>query len=130
MKITRFTSQFLLLAMFLWIAGCATHPDPLAGWQENFDPSGPSDKIIEKDYQDYIKGLGLKPIKMGALVTYASENGNEFVASTDFFKDGTGQHAVKITISLNHAVWEHVLIYDKDNKRIRTIKYRSGSVSC
>ena len=129
MNITRFTPQILLLAVFIWAAGCATRPDPLAGWKPDFN-TRPSDQIIEKDYQDYIKGLGLKPIKMGALVTYASENGNEFVASTDFFKDGTGQHAVKITISLNHAVWEHVLIYDKDNKRIRTIKYRSGSVSC
>jgi hypothetical protein len=105
-------------------------PDPLAGWQMNFGPPEPSDKIIEKDYQDYIKGLGLKPVKAGALVIYASEDGNEFVASTDFFNDGIGQHAVKITISLNHTVWEHVLIYDKDGKRIRTIKYESGHVSC
>jgi hypothetical protein len=27
---------------------------------------------------------------------------------------------------LNHTHWEHVLVYNKDNKRIKTIKYVSG----
>jgi hypothetical protein len=117
MNITRFTPQILLLAVFIWAAGCATRPDPLAGWKPDFN-TRPSDQIIEKDYQDYIQEQKLSPEK------------GKYVAYVECFEDGTGQHAVKITISLNHAVWEHVLIYDKDNKRIKTIKYHSGSVSC
>ncbi len=131
MKITRFIFCFLL-AMFLCGFGCSSPkpiPDPLAGWQKNYK-SWPDAQAIEKDYQDYLKSLGIKPLKAGAAVIYASDDGSEDVGSIEYFEDGTGQHAVKITISVNHAVWEHILIYDKDNKRIKTIKYRSGSVSC
>ncbi len=131
MKIAQFIIS-VLLAMFLCGFGCSSskpNPDPLVGWQKNYN-SRPGDQVIENDIQDYIKGLGLKPEKAGAIVIYASEDGNEFAVDTQYFEGGTGQHAVKITISLNHAVWEHVLIYDKDNKRIKTIKYVSGHVSC
>jgi hypothetical protein len=117
MKITHFTFC-ILLAAIVWTAGCATkpHPDPLAGFHPFFKIL---DQSIVNDYQDYIQKQKLPP-----------GSGDKYVAYTEVFEDGKGQHAVMITISLNHAVWEHVLIYDKDNKRIRTIKYHSGSVSC
>jgi hypothetical protein len=43
-----------------------------------------------------------------------------------FCEDGTGQHAVEISIPLNGKFWKHVLIYDKTNRRVKTVKYSSG----
>jgi len=121
MKITRFTSQFLLLPVFVWAVGCAYHnptPDPMAGFHFSSLNNLDSNKVITDDYKDYIQQQKLSPEK------------GKYVAYIEYFEDGTGQHAVKVTISLNHTVWEHFLIYDKDGKRIRTIKYSSGHVSC
>jgi hypothetical protein len=105
----------ILFAGFVWTVGCAglarQHPDPLAGWKPDFD-SRPSDQAIEKDYQNYIQKLPTKErISAGPV---------------ESFQDGTGQHAVRIIIGINGTVWENVLIYDKDNKRIKVIKYSNG----
>ena len=88
-------------------------PDPLEGWQKDYSSPGPSDKIIEQDYQNYIQQLS--PEEKGSL---PNVNG--------YFKDGTGQHAVSIIIGINGRWWRHILTYDKDNKRIKTIKYATG----
>ena len=103
-----------MLAFFVFGFGCNTSkptPDPLAEWQKIYthDP----DPAIVKDYQDYIQSLSSKEKKYA---TYDDE-----------FEDGTGRHAVLITIGLNGTNWRHILIYDKDNKRIKTIKYVSGN---
>ena len=93
--------------------GCTSSkptPDPLAGWQLDFNHE--PDPAIAKDYQDYIQKLSFE------------EKGHA-LPIVKYFKDGTGQHAVQITIGLG-TDWEHVLIYDKDDKRIKTIKYVSG----
>ncbi len=47
------------------------------------------------------------------------------MAVIDLLEDGTGQHAVSIEIFEKHknASWHYVLIYDKENKRMRVIKY-------
>ena len=42
------------------------------------------------------------------------------------FEDGNGQHAIRIEIPLNGTWWEHVLIYNKNNTRIKVIKYANG----
>jgi hypothetical protein len=46
-----------------------------------------------------------------------------------FGEDGTGQHAVEISIPLHGTWWKHVLIYDKTNQRLKVIKYASGRYS-
>jgi hypothetical protein len=103
----------IVLAASVWIIGCATSkPDPLAGFHFSSLNNLHSNKVITDDYQDYIQKL--------------PPNKEQFVIAIGFSEDGTGQHAVEITIGLNGTVWEHVLIYDKDNKRINTIKYRDG----
>ena len=115
MKITQFIFC-LFLAVFVCGFGCTASkptPDPLAGWQKDYTPD-PSDQFIEKDYNDYIQTLS--PEEKKYIGPYPAT----------FFKDGTGQHAVKIEIGLNGVWWEHVLIYDKNGKRVRTIKYASG----
>jgi hypothetical protein len=114
MKIVQFIVCFLL-AMFLCGFGCSSSkpiPDPLAGWHA---ASENPEQSIANDYQDYIQKLSPEEKK------YLGPS------PVSYFEDGTGQHAAVITIGLNGTVWRHVLIYDGDNKRIKTIKYASGN---
>jgi hypothetical protein len=108
MSITRFPS-FVLLVALVFAVGCTT-PNPLAGWKVFFHEP---DQTITNDYQDYIKKLPPEERKYAGMIQY--------------FEDGTGQHAVKIRIPLNGTWWNHVLIYNKDNKRIETKVYSSGN---
>jgi hypothetical protein len=103
------------LAMFVFSFGCATPKvaDPLEGWNHCFnqDPAR-LDQAIQDDYRDYIRKLPPK---------------EQRVASYDYdYEDGTGRHAVLITVGIYGTNWRHVLIYDKENKRIKTIKYADG----
>lgn len=92
-------------------------PDPLAGFHPDVFFTPDTNKAITDDYKDYIQKQKLSPEK------------GEYVAYIEYFSDGTGQHAVRIAISMGKTDWEHVLIYDKDDKRIATIKYISGHSS-
>jgi hypothetical protein len=126
MKIIQFIFCFLL-AIFLCGFGCSTSkptPDPLAGWTlRQFDDFAPPserhhyqlDKMITDDYQDFLK-----------------KNSLDTTAITGFYEDGTGQRAVEfeafeigpnVKTSEINTSWHYVLIYDKENKRIKTIKY-------
>lgn len=104
----------MLMSLFILGCGCNTSkptPDPLAGFHTDYKTL---DQSIVNDYQDYIQKLSPEEKKyLGPCPAF-------------FFEDDTGQHAVKIKIGLNGTVWEHVLIYNNDNKRIKTIKYASG----
>ena len=116
MKIIRFPSWVLLIA-FVCAVGCATRtPDPLAGWKGGTTAyeGNPYDKTITDDYRNHIQKL-----------PPAEKN---FISDVEirFFEDGTGRGAVKIEVGLNGIWWEHVLIYDKDNKRVKVIKYKNG----
>jgi hypothetical protein len=88
----------------------ASHTNPIAGWKPDFAPQ--LDPVVAKNCQDYIQTLPSKERERAGPIFY--------------FEDGTGQHAVQIRIGINGTSWEHILIYDKDNKRIKTIKYISG----
>jgi len=103
----------ILVAALFWTAGCTTQEaNPLAGWKLCFsqDPKnlGPA---IMADYQDFIQKLPPKE--------------RDYAGIMNTFEDGTGQHAVRILVSSNHtnAAWYYALIYDKENKRIKVIKY-------
>jgi hypothetical protein len=106
----------LILALStIAIFGCrcsTAKPDPLAGWRVSDDRDFNANKAIVDDYQSYIKTL--------------SQEEQKSMAPVFCYENGTGQHAVLITIGINQTVWRHILIYDKDNKRIKTIKYASG----
>ncbi|HSY17824.1 MAG TPA: hypothetical protein VK815_05790 [Candidatus Acidoferrales bacterium] len=107
----------LLLAAMVWLVGCATpHPDPLAGWHVSDFRDFHSNTAIVADYKIYMQTLSPEEQRSAAPV-FCYEN-------------GTGQHAVKITIGLEGVVWRHILIYDGDNRRIRVIKYKSGGYRC
>jgi len=117
--------QFLfcfLLAVIVWTNGCSIfghRPDPLSGWNalvggrelDEFEEASGN------DYKDYVQKL-------------SPEERDEIITQPFFFKDGTGQHAIKIEIPLNGTWWVHVLFYDKDNKRIKVIKLKNGSYRC
>jgi hypothetical protein len=104
----------ILFAAVGLLAGCSSKPtpDPLTSFHFSSLNNLHSNKAIMDDYQDYIQKLP-KP-------------DGSFVGSVDFFEDGTGQHAVQIYQGINGTWWIHDLIYDKDNKRIKSIKYKNG----
>jgi len=112
---------FVLLALIVCNPGCLTynHSDALAGWEHV--PGGDWDKLklaIQDDYVAYIHTLPWR------------EQNTLTDASIHFFKDSTGQHAIKFTTVVpgifSNILWDHILIYDAHNKRIKTIEYRNG----
>jgi hypothetical protein len=115
MSITRYTFCILLAATVL-LVGCASKPapDPLAGWKSLSTRDGKKfDQAIANDYQDYVQELRSKH--------YFIDENNFW-----FYEDATGQHAVRISIPINGTEWEHVLIYDRNDKRVKVVKYVSG----
>jgi hypothetical protein len=102
------------LAAFIEVAGCSTKtPDPLAAWHFSFsqDP-GKINKAIQDDYRAYIQKL-------------PPEEKN-YIGVVSLFEDGTGQLAIRIETNERNESWYHVLIYDKEGKRVKIIKYFSG----
>jgi hypothetical protein len=87
-------------------------PDPLAGFHEADLRDLHSNKIITDDYNAYIQTL--------------SPEERRHTSPTRIFEDGSGRHAVDVIIGINGRGWRHILIYDKDNRRIKTIKYATG----
>jgi hypothetical protein len=120
--ISKYSNYFgLALALCVMIfSGCScstTKTDPLVGWKILFSSDYKKfDKAIVDDYNNYIQQLPL------------DEKNN--IGPIQFFEDGAGQHAVKMEIALNGTDWAHVLIYGKDNKRLKVIKYKVGHYAC
>ena len=103
----------ILSAMMISGCSCSTSkptPDPLAGFHWSSLVNLDNNKIINDDYHDYINKLP------------AEQKG--IVGDISFLEDGTGQHAVCIQIfeQNKNASWQHVLIYDKENRRIKAIR--------
>jgi hypothetical protein len=105
----------LILAGFVLIGGCTSPKpmtDPLAGFHA---ASKGLDQSIVNDYQNYIQKLS--PEEKKYLGPYPAS----------FFEDGTGQHAVRIETDIDGKdCWYHILFYDKDNKRVKVVKYFYG----
>ena len=109
-----FVCTFVVVLTFAF--GCYPSkptPDPLEGFHVagKFDPDSNSNKAINEDSKNYIQTLSPKERDM---------------AGREFFEDDNGRHAVRIYYTLNDNNWVHVLIYDKNNHRIKAIKYVSG----
>src|SRR5665213_1643050 len=106
----------MLMAGFVFGFGCnPSKPtlDPLVGFHWSSLANLDNNKTVTDDYKSYIQTLSPEEQKRAGPVFY--------------YEDGTGQHAVEIKIGINGSNWHHVLIYDKDNKRIKKIKYISGN---
>jgi hypothetical protein len=103
----------ILFAVLLVSASCATsHPDPLAGYHFADLKDFNANKAIKEDYDSYVQKL-------------TSKTGG-FVGSFDYLTDDKGLHAINIKLGVNGTWYEHILIYDQDNKRIKVIKFRNG----
>jgi hypothetical protein len=112
MNIARF---IILLAVVVMIAGCALQkptPDPLAGFHRSDVGNLDDNKAITDDYEAYIQTLPAVEKK------YSRVSG--------YYQDGTGQHAVQIEIPLNGRWYYYILFYDKDDKRIKVVRYVDG----
>ena len=83
-------------------------PAELKGWQA----TSLLDKVVITDYNVYIEAL-----------PPAERVG---VAGVQSFADDVGQHAVAITVNGKDGAWMHVLVYDKQNKRLRVSKQAQG----
>jgi hypothetical protein len=108
---------FVLALCVMALSGCSCSapkatPDPLAGFHFSDLINLQNNKAITDDYKAYIHTL--------------SSEEQKFATVDDFYENNEGQHAIRITVGLNHTDWWHILIYDKNNKRIKAIKYISG----
>jgi hypothetical protein len=122
MKITKLS--FCLLILFS-VSGCATGRNALQGWKADQKAHGgcPFDKSVCDDYKHYIDKL--------------SSDQKAILRDWDisFYEDGSGRHAVMIR-NVRKLGWvynytyNHVLIYDKSNRRIKVIRYRTGRYMC
>ena len=104
---------FILALCVMVVSGCScttTKQDPLAGWQKTY---GEVPSQIVKDYQDYIQKL-------------PPEERN-YVGPVFYYKDSTEQQAVTFEVDkYGKDVWNHYLFYDKNNKRIKAVKFYRG----
>jgi uncharacterized protein YceK len=107
----------LLLPVDLWAGSPPREPlkdwtfKPFPGWETppyGYNTNHLAQAIID-DYQGFIKEKRL--FLSGAI--------------TGFYEDGTGQHAVQFAAFPpgENATWQYVFIYDKENKRIKRIRY-------
>jgi hypothetical protein len=101
------------------LTGCATQSEvarnPLEGWKVCQDqcPYRVND-TVKADYQAYIATL--------------SAQEREFVYEYNiwYFERDSDLHAVMIKIPLNGVWWDHVLVYNHDNIRVRVVKFSGG----
>ena len=135
MSATRFMLGVLLLASFSW-GGCtfvlhpinetfACHSSPIDGWKRvgevdyTFPKGSPQNSLnpgysaISDDVQKYVKKKKLP------------------VADFIFFEDGTGRHAVSFRVDSSGSLiggtcWVYVAIYDKNNERVKVVRYVEG----
>ncbi len=128
----------LSLVAFISATGCESTTDPIAGWKAvtpigvkvsemsaAIDPI-PSYKAISDDLQTYVN----TKLPVDHLPDYCGGGTRRWcywMSDTTLFEDGSGQHAVKFKVyRVNHDE-VFVLIYDKSNVRIKTMRFRSGS---
>ena len=106
----------LLVVDSLVIGGCTPRTNPLKGWHGiTAFVDAPVPDAIRHDAQDWFDSMSSIP-KPGhgvdGLITY--------------WEDGTGQHAVVVEAYREGICWRYALIYDRDNRRIRVLKYSTG----
>ena len=117
----------IAVAALLWV-GCDTTHAPFIerhgaeGWRVRLGPQHFSPALLNQalvpDYKSYIASLS------------AEEQREAFPTRTRLLEDGTGKQAIEMSIPVpgfwSSIWWDHILVYDTNNTRIRTLKYRSG----
>jgi hypothetical protein len=111
----------LRLALNVWLMlaaltfGCASRrTNPLKEWTLRYDQTAAllNRKAIDVDYHSYIDHLSAKE--------------KDYIGAIELFENGNGLTAIRIDTHVTKAIRTHVLIYDSENKRIKTIKYVRG----
>ena len=122
MKFITWSFSLLLLILFS-VSGCATGRNSLQGWKtvQKAHEGCPFHKLVCDDCKRYIDKLSSEQKTLGLNIS--------------FQEDGSGRHAVVISNVWKegwvfNSTYDHVLIYDKSNKRIKVIKYRTGKFMC
>jgi hypothetical protein len=104
-----------LAVSFLAVGCVAPKPvsEPMSGWNRLPDRDQSLNKSLIDDCQSYVRPLRAE---------------GHFIDDSDiwFFQNGSGQHAIEIEMTTDRRQLVHVLIYDKNDKRIKVIKYASG----
>ena len=108
-----------LLGLFLMaLGGCTQHSDPLKNWQDlGWLSQAEVPEMIRQDARAYFRTLPDR------LRTKAEKS--DWAVS--YLEDGTSQHAVVLEDGHNGEYWRYALIYDRDNRRIKVLKYSTGS---
>ena len=140
MKITRFAFCILLAASICW-SGCemfASRTNPITGWK-SIKEVGCKDgemsaeispisgyETISDDVQKFVNKLPVDTTRYDPKVN-SDRRWCYWIEDMTFYEDGTGQHAVSFTIPVNGTDWGYVLIYDKNNKRVKAVRYVQGN---
>ena len=149
MKITKlkFCAWLVLLAAvpaaIICLSGCemfAGHTNPIAGWKvvgevgckvgEMSAEVSPiiGYKEISDDVQKFVNKL-----PVDHLPDYCGGGTRRWcywLEDMRFYEDVTGQHAVGFHIPHDGTWWGYVLIYDKNNKRVKAVRYVEGHYAC
>lgn len=112
--------QYILIVLSLIntiivITGCASGPptpNPVAGWQPDSLNNLAANKTIKADYNNYISKIPRSKM--------------DFTPGLGFSQSASGEHAVSIETGSGGTWWMHILIYDINNVRIKTIVYKTG----
>jgi hypothetical protein len=127
-------SFYCLIAAIICLAGCVSTTNPTVGWTPDgnsgfVDMNGtcqayvktiPYGNAVADDVQTFIDKL---PVRRGS---FADRRESYWIYKISLAKDGAGQHAVQIHLSLDGDYINYVLFYNKDNIRFKVIKFKSG----
>jgi hypothetical protein len=108
----------LLIAAFV-LSGCAPRiqPNPLLGWKDLGVESVvgcPFGEVVCEDYRAYVRAMARHEQNL------VIDHNVEFYTKQEL-------RAVEILIHTKGIKWKHVLIYDRDNKRVSAMKYAGGT---
>jgi hypothetical protein len=135
---SKIPSLILLVAAFVLVSGCESTKNPLVGWKfvasisyKSAEMSAaidtlPGYKAITDDVQVFVNKLPIDKDPYG----FGDRRYCYWMEAVTLFEDGTGRHAVKIEIPLDGTYQNYVLIYDKSNVRIKTMRFATGHYAC
>lgn len=112
--------QLLRLAFVssCWLlTGCTPHSDAMAGWKElgAFSEEGVP-QTIKRDALAYFSTLPDE-----------ERESIEYDWAVRYWEGENGQHAAVLEAPHDGEYWSIALIYDRDNHRLRVLKYSTGS---
>jgi len=126
----------ILMTVVLSTVGCVSTTNPLAGWRSDgcscyVDMNGscqayvqsiPYSKAVSDDVLHFIARMP----RHGDNYSHGSGKESNWIFGILLFKDGASRHAVEIETVAEGLYLNYVLIYDKDNQRIKVLKFTDG----